>query len=477
MQGLKHFAGYLIGAGATALLGFLSVPLLVRLLGEAEFGRWALVEPILLMGAQAALLGTNWGVIKLVAHDRLAPFSTFYRILARGWIAAVLVAMVSGCILLAMGFPLADGALISALVFVDGVFLLSLAALRATNSSFAFSGVQILRALVVISLLTAALFGVLHLTQVGDVLQLRLVAGMAALSLATILIRTGSHGDGLRQGSNRSTAEMHREAVRYGLPMLITALLTMVLDFASRYLVAAYLDLVLLAQFVIYTKLVSAVSLLVITPFSLWWAAERFRRIRDLDGGRRYFPLVASAFLIVLLAASGSLWLSAEPLMAIFAPGIPNRPVITALLLAGAVFAGMAYPLNIGLLNEGKTSKNVYAVLAGALTHLVLCTLLIPPLGLLGAAIATAFGYFVYMVAFAKLSQRHYFVPFAYGELCRIAALATVALFMISSAIPAGDVVGSAVRVAMFIGALCILGWPVYIRIYRYRDGSVGGPS
>lgn len=469
---VRHISSYTLSTAVTAITGFLSVPLLLRLLGQAEFGRWALVEPVLLVGAQVALMGVNWGVIKLVSHDRLGAHFAYLKIVKSGWTLLVLFALISAVTLGAMGFSLHDSVYLCVVVFIDALLLLIVATLRASESSSAFAGTQVLRGLTLITILVAAVYGIFRISEVGSVLQARLATGIVSLSLGAWLVDQIRASTEQRVGRENMIAEkdVYRNAVRYGLPMLATALLTMILDFASRYLLAAHLDLALLGQYVIYTKLVSALSLLVVTPFSLWWATERFRRLREVDGGRRYFPLVASAFLIVLLAGAGSLWLVSRPLLELFAPGVPYDPSVTALLLLGAVFAGMAYPLNIGLLNEGKTHKNIYAVLIGATVHLILCIVLIPPFGMLGAASATMLGFFVYMAAFALLSQKTYFVPFAYGKMFLTAAIVAVALLVIAYTIPGGDLAGLVTRVLVFLSVLGFVGRPVYTGFARYNS-------
>jgi O-antigen/teichoic acid export membrane protein len=478
----RHISGYFVGTAITAAVGFLSVPLLLRLLGQTEFGRWALVEPVLLIGSQAALLGANWGVFKLISHDGLDAQSTYRYILRSGWLPVLIVALISALVLSIMEFSIYDSAYLFLVVSIDALLLLALATLRASHSSLAFAGTQVVRGLVLIIVLLAATYGLLNVDVVGSFLLARLATAIAALCVGIWLINR-IHVTAERpvdQTEMVADLSTYKEAVRYGLPMLITALLTMILDFAGRYLVAHYLNIDLLAQYVVYTKLVSAVSLLVVTPFSLWWAAERFRRLRDNDGGRSYFPMVASAFLIVLLAAAGSLWLVFAPLLNLYAPGVPNYPEVIALLLLGVVFAGMAYPLNIGLLNEGKTHKNIYAVAIGASAHLTLCLVLIPPLGMLGAATATMVGYFVYMVAFAVLSQKNYFVPFAYRKMFFIAAIAIIALLTIIYILPGKNILELAVRVIAFLFVLGLIGWPVYSGLAKHKINllvDTGGSS
>ena len=70
---MRQAGGYALASAVMAATAFFTVPFLVRLLGQSEFGRWAIVEALLVAGAPLALLGTNWGVLKQIAHDHLDP--------------------------------------------------------------------------------------------------------------------------------------------------------------------------------------------------------------------------------------------------------------------------------------------------------------------------------------------------------------------------------------------------------------------
>ena len=52
-----------------ALATFLTVPVLVRLLGIENFGLWSLVEPVIFFGTALALLGSEHGAMKQIAYE------------------------------------------------------------------------------------------------------------------------------------------------------------------------------------------------------------------------------------------------------------------------------------------------------------------------------------------------------------------------------------------------------------------------
>ncbi|MBF0231581.1 MAG: polysaccharide biosynthesis C-terminal domain-containing protein [Desulfamplus sp.] len=476
MRDIKHIKNYLIGSLIMAAVGIFSVPLLVRLLTQTEFGRWALLEPLLLIGSQLALLGLSSGIIKLISLDGLVPWVATRAILKTGWLPAFLVAISCAFIVRYVGYSLREALYLFLAILTDAFVMIVMNALRASHASFAFGATQSVRGVLSITPLIAAIYGVLNVDEVSDVLIIRLVSGTLASWLGFWLMRRiqSASDPPIEQTRPMKDMEVYWVALCYGFPLLVTALLTLTMDYFSRYLLAAYIDIALLAQYVVYTKFVSGFSLIIVTPFSLWWPTERFRRLRKSDGGRGYFSWVALIFLMVLLAAAGTVWLVSGFLLVLFAPSMPDFPMLIGLLLLGAVFAGMAYPLNVGLLNEGKTHYNIYTTLIGAIANILLCVALVPRFGMIGAASATMLSYFVYTLIILFLSQKVYYVPFAYNKMLLLGAGAVGILQLVAYFIPSTEYPSLMARIFLFLLGLFLMSLPLYYKLYRWKRGLGG---
>lgn len=480
MRRFKDIGMYFLATGAMAISGFFSVPLLVRLLSLDEFGRWTLVEPVLVMGAPLALLGASWGVFKQVAHDGLPPGLICRRLLPAAQPMMMAVAALAAFVLARLGFSITVAICMAVTVWLEALLILETESLRAANMAFAFMLTQIMRAVALVGLLGAAIYSWVAVVKVGDVIQVRLLVAVVAAAAAAVCLRItlGSGGtDGKPSQDNggqekRSSSALYRDALRYGAPLLVVSLLSMVLQFSDRFIIKAYFDYHTLAHYFVYVKITNAIALLVVTPFALWWPNERFRQRKMPDGGREFFPRVAMIFLAVLLASSGSLWLITDWLLPFFAPGIPFNPAVILLLLFGGILAAMAYPLNVGLLDEGQTHKNIYAVLWAAIVNIILALILIPKFQLIGAAWANLLGYAVYVIVFSHFSQRVFPVVFAYGRMLGLTGLALMFLWGISSLIPGDSAADSGVRLAVYLCALLIASWFLGVRFNRSSEPS-----
>jgi O-antigen/teichoic acid export membrane protein len=427
---LIHISGYFFATATTAAVSFFSIPLLIRALGTEQFGRWSLLEPLQLLLSQIMLLGLNYGLIKLVNFDKNSPFFTFIRLFYGSQPVLIFISLSSFIILPHFGFSQSESGWFSLLIYVEATVLLALAGFRAANEVRGYAIASIFRAVIfMLVLVTTFSTGYILINSIHDVLEWRLAAAVVGIILSFFFVkRLDNSSFFIGKTLEGTIRQWYGNAVRYGFPILITLLLSQVIEFADRYILKAYFDYITLAQYVIYIKIAAFLNPLIITPFSLWWPTERFTRQKEPDGGSTFFRRIAIQVLLILLLSGGVLWLLSPWLVSWFAPGIPLASDIILILISSVIFMGMGYPLNISLLDEGRTHLNIYGVLFGALVHIILCFLLIPNNGIHGAAVATALSYLSYTLFLNFISQRIYKVPFAYLLMFLLVIISTIEL-------------------------------------------------
>ena len=470
---LISLSSYALTTAITGIAAFLAIPLLIRTIGEEEFGRWSLIEPLVMFAATFALLGTNWGAFKLIARDQRLPGSVFAFLWFYSqpvtWVTAGVIAIV----LATQGHPVAEALLIALTTFVEASLLLWLAVSRAADWAGVYLTTQVVKAAAFLGLIALAFHGLYGLVSVQDVLILRAATAGGALALG-MLLAVRSNGSELFMPSRSPLATgLYADAVGYGVPLLLTALLTQGMDFIPRLVISAFADYSLVAHFVVYTKLVAILYLGIIAPFSLWWATERFRRLRDQDGGEAFFRRVAFVILAVLLTAGGLVWLLIPRVLPLFAPGIPVRQDIELPLIIAMISTGMAYPLNIGLLNEGCTRLNIFGALVGIAIVASLCLALLPRYGLLGVAWASCAGCLGYTTVLALLSQRVYPVQFDY-VIMSILVAAAGGLLVIAYFLSVEGIWGLIVQTIFFLVSMTAFTSALWIRVRRRVLHSVG---
>lgn len=134
----------------------------------------------------------------------------------------------------------------------------------------------------------------------------------------------------------------------------------------------------------------------------------------------RIFRLFAALACVMFLALS----LFATPLVRILsAPAYQSAATVVPLLVVATLFANI-YMFAPGLMIAKRTRTMAKVTLTAGVANLVLALALVPPLGIVGAGIATALSSAGWFVALMYASQRHYPVPHTFSRLLAAGAAA-----------------------------------------------------
>jgi O-antigen/teichoic acid export membrane protein len=426
--------GYVIASVATGFVSFLTVPLLTRTLGIVEYGRWSLIEPILLITTQCALVGINYGIIKAFALDHRPAAPVFMVLVIAGMPAALLVCTAAALFLGRLAIAFGDRIWFVVWAYLEATFALAQSALRGADQPRAYGTATVLKGLVLLGALflaeRAGWTSVTHAESVIRVSALSAAAGVVVALLALSHLATARTSPPPRGG-------LYADAVRYGAPILASGLLVQASSFFDRYLLAGVMDSSAVGSLVVHAKVASIANPIVTAPLALWWPTVRFNHLNDADGGDAFFGATAVMVLQIYLVVAGTLWFAAPMLVSWFAAGISFQPAVVAGYLIAMVCSGMSNPLNIGLLQQGRTHLNIYGVFGGAGLQLVLNVILVPRYGAAGAAGAAAAGALASMLVLTALSQRVHPVRFPFARLAGLVLLYSAVGAGVSVAVPA----------------------------------------
>ena len=399
------------GVGVTGVLNA-TVSLALMLVGLAlpqAFFRWYLRE--------ATTIRDRGRVLRTVLGIRLAA--------SFAGLALVLLAMLPLTELLYDGAHLVVFALVGPIVLFDSFNAIPLSYLRAERRP---------RDYVLISLTRAALGTVLIL---GFVIVLRF--GVLGVALGAASSAAVSAAIGLivlvRSGVPRPAIDpaLARPMLSFALPLVPAAIAGWALNLSDRPLLQALTgssDVV-----GVYTLGYTAglvVNALVIQPFALAWGAAHWEVSRSEDAPRT-FARVLTWFLAI--AAGVALLLSAigtDVIRLLTGPDFELSRFIVPFSAFSYVLYGAHAVVASGLSITGRSGLVAITMGIAAAATVVLNLVLIPWLGMYGAAISTVAGYALLAASSGVLSHRHYPVPWQLGRAALIlvvaASLAAAAL-------------------------------------------------
>ncbi len=215
-----------------------------------------------------------------------------------------------------------------------------------------------------------------------------------------------------------------REMNRFGMPLVPAALALWAINFIDRLFIG---QLKGQAEVGVYSLAVRVASVVVflMTAFQLAWPAFAYS-IKDDGEARRTYAFVLTYLLFLTCWVALALGALAPWIVDVFDP--KNRfgrsaEAVPLLAFATAAYSGYSV-LAIGIGRARQTQYNWIVAGAAAAVNIVLNAILIPPYGMMGAAVATVAAYVALFVAMWLNSRRVYPVAYQWRRVLTIAGVA-----------------------------------------------------
>ena len=237
-----------------------------------------------------------------------------------------------------------------------------------------------------------------------------------------------------------------REMNRFGLPLVPTALFLWMTNFSDRFFLVWLADVAEAGLYSVGVRVASAMVLL-LTAFRMAWPAFAYS-IRDEGEARRTYAFVLTYLTVVTAWVALALTLLSPWLVDLLAADqfAESSRVVGPLAFSTVAYAAYVV-IAIGVGRARRTQFNWVVTGVAAVVNVLLNLLLIPPYGMMGAAIATVAAYSTMAIAMAWWSQRIYPVPYQWRRVAT-ATLGAVGLAAI------GKVLGGGIPAAIALTAL-----------------------
>lgn len=461
----KQTSHYLAGRVGLMLLGLVSFPLLARLLSVQQYGELSLLLKLALLWTVLSKAGLQNAALRFTPEAAKSGTEAH---------RACIATLVSEACVIAGGMSLLGYAL----------FRMSLIPLSRATATL----VPLALALVFIRSVQPVLSGILRsegrtiLFNICELLGKSLgisfsIAALVFLALdlhyylAGLLLAEGSIVVGIllwfrsRGYLHLRLAEMHlaRQAFAFSAPLIAYEIASVILDSGDRVLIGHYLGLAQVGFYsaaysiATYTEeaLMTPVNMALFPMYMKIWvnqgaeATARFlSRAFDI-----FFTAACGILLVVLLTAHGLITLLASKK---FSAAESLLPVLVAGLLTYALHIFFNAPL---LIHRKSMVLTVVTVLCCG-GNIGMNIILLPRIGIMGAAVATWISYFALVLGLAVVSRRY--LPFripALGMLTDLAAAAAVFAVCrhLSGPHLLGDIaVKSASGIGLYMACLCL---------------------
>lgn len=228
--------------------------------------------------------------------------------------------------------------------------------------------------------------------------------------------------------------------LRFGIPFAIAGIGTFYTTFGDRFFINHFWGLAEVGLYALGYRFAFALGYLVFGTFNQAWAAQAYHVYREPDGVdtfRRVFVLLSTMLVVVGTALS----VLAEDFLRVMAdPSFLGAAAIVPILVAAIIVRGLGEFCGFGIRYAEKTKYALHASLMSVVVMTGGYLVLIPPLGGLGAAIATLAGAAVEASWSVRMSERLVPISFPWGR-ASLAALLGIACYVLAEVVAPRDLV------------------------------------
>jgi O-antigen/teichoic acid export membrane protein len=409
----KHSSHYLGGRVAVMMLGFISFPLFTRVFSVSDYGVMNLIINSVLLLTVISKFGFQHAVQRYYPECANSPdpealpryYSTLF--FGTGAISVVLCALFLASVPLGSAKFLgitATGALTlaCALVTIRALRSMQTNLMQMENKTKLFNGVDILQKATTITVICLLLF-FWKKSIFSFILGMLVVEAFVLAQYMPVLKRRGL------LSPRKIDFRFFRDAIAFSFPLMTAEIAWVVLDSGDRFFVQHYLGAQALGFYAAAYGIATYLQDVLMAPLQLAlfpicmkvWASEGKKATQEfLSRSLDQFALIAVGVVAVAIVTSR------DVVVLLASKKFAAAHALLPYLVIGLVLSAVTIFFRPGLLIHKKASKIATATLGASVLNIVLNIVLLPKIGLVGAAIATtvSYGAIVVFLAYQSLS-------------------------------------------------------------------------
>lgn len=420
----KETALYGISTILSRLLNFLLVPLYTNIFSKAEVGIYvnvyayvAFIQLILIYGLDGAYLKYATG---LKGQELKNKFSTSFNSLIISSLVISMIIILNGNF--CADFILLEGDYsylilsVVGILFFDSITNIPFVHLRLQRRPLKFAVIRTLNILCNITLNIVLIIG--YNFGIEAIFYSNLAASILNLILLFPLIIENYN-------FSFNTASL-KEMLNFGLPYLPASLTSMMVRVIDRPILEGMVSKEAVGVYGANYKL-GIFMMLFVGMFQYAWQPFFLDSSKDTDA-KKMFGRILTLFLIVGSFIWVILTLFLDDIVkfefvnnrSILGKDFWEGTVIVPVILLGYLFNGMYVNFTAGIFIEEKTKYMPIVTVLGAVSNIVANLILIPQIGIMGAAVAMLISYVTMTIAIFIVSQKFYQIPYEYAKIASI---------------------------------------------------------
>ena len=419
----KH--SFIYGVGVLSRLSsFILLPIHTAYLSQNDYGILILLLSFIGIATVFTTYGLNvsflrWYVPETDAEERKRIFSICYYGIAGVTLLLTVIILTSSTSLASVLLRNAGYKpmfMIAGLILLmDSLFHFPQMLLQARKNSFGYIGVVFLN--VTLNLGLSYYFIVLRGFGINGVLYSALIAGFAAFVVTIPFV--------LKHLTIHFSIDKYKEFVKYGIPYVANYLFVVLIDLSDRFLLDRFIDAEKVALYSANYK-IGAIMAIVVNAFRLAWHPF-FLSLSNSPDAKRTFGRVFSYFFLLSCGLFLFISIYIDDIVRVNIGGFHliaekywEGTFIIPWILFSYLISGSYVIFAAGIHIAKKTQYTPLFTGAGILTNIGANIILIPLLGIYGAAISTVLGYGVMTIIQYFTVQKFYYVKYEFDRILKV---------------------------------------------------------
>lgn len=255
------------------------------------------------------------------------------------------------------------------------------------------------------------------------------------------------------------------EMFKYGFPLIFSTTSSLLLSFSDRFIIKYFLNDSSVGIYSLGNKIAGFINVFIIQSFQLGFLPIAFKKLHD-SNSKRFFIKVFTYFNLVLVFFALLLTLFSKEIVTTFASQKEywNAYSVIPILSIAFVFRGAQYVISLAFHYTKQTSYNAYIIMFSALLNIVLNYVLIPFIGIIGAAWSFLISQFALLIISNYYAQKLYPLKYEYLKNFEL-LLILIFVFVLMQIITIENYLAS-----IFIKLLLLILFPFILRYLNFYE-------
>lgn len=409
---LKKFIEFAFGNGIALILGFISSPIITRLVIPEEFGKFSMFNTITNLILILVMLGLDQSYVRFFYEEdeevrgNLLTKSIKYPLVVNLFISLILIIFYKPMSEIIIG---RYSYFVIILLIIQNTFSLinrfACLVIRMEQKGKTYSLIQVLTKLfyIIFVLLLFKIFDRDYRTLV--------VATTLSTVVVSIIAVMVEKKQWFSHKNNSKLKTSTKELFLFGIPLILATSISWVFQSTDRLFISAYSGYTELG---IYSSAFSIVALLnaVQGTFTTFWVPIANEKYQKDHNDIKFFGDINAIISLIMLLTATCLITSKDLIILLLGPKYRDAAFIFPFLVFMPIMYTISETTVIGINFKKKTKYHIYIAVISAITNLIGNYILVPYMGAKGAAISTGLSYVVFFIIRTIISKKLYYVNY-----------------------------------------------------------------